>query len=495
MAYVGNPIDTTNTFQSLQGKRFDGDGSTTDFTLDVAPSSTLDIEVFVGNVRQDPNSAYTLSGTTLTFTGAPPSGTNNIYVVHQAKSVGTIDVPDDIISGKTLVTLDNSNDHVLIEDATDGELKKALIPAASFAGIDDQSSSNDDQLTITDTAVVINEDSDDVDFRVETNGNANMLFISGGNDVVGIGAEGDLGVGLHVKSADAGGGSIDGNGNEIVIENDDHTGITMLVPNDKKGNIYFADPDASAPGVLRYDHNNNSMQFHVNASERMRIDSTGRVKINNTDSNAHLQVYNTGNATYTAFFRGNSTETVMLVRSNSDSGNNRTVDFVDQDGTLCGSINVNAGGNTVSYETSSDYRLKENVIDLTNATTRIKNLKPKRFNFKAKPDTTLDGFLAHEVQSVIPEAASGTKDATETKKNVVVNNKGNVEHEGVTEEDWKQGKIDEKFANDTQWFAEKEFIKPQGVDTSKLVPLLTAALQEAVAKIEALEARVTTLEG
>ena len=64
MAYVGNPIDTQNTFQSLAGKRFNGDGSTTDFTLDVAPSSTLDIEVFVGNVRQDPNSAYTLSGTT-----------------------------------------------------------------------------------------------------------------------------------------------------------------------------------------------------------------------------------------------------------------------------------------------------------------------------------------------------------------------------------------------------------------------------------------------
>ena len=98
MAYVGNPIDTTNTFQSLVGKRFNGDGSTTDFTLDVTPGSTLDIEVFVGNVRQDPNSAYTLSGTTLSFTGAPPSGTNNIYVVHQAKSVGTIDVPASFLS-------------------------------------------------------------------------------------------------------------------------------------------------------------------------------------------------------------------------------------------------------------------------------------------------------------------------------------------------------------------------------------------------------------
>ncbi len=192
MAFIGTPLDTRNTFQSLQGKRFNGDGSTTAFTLDVAPSSTLDIEVFVGNVRQDPNSAYTLSGTTLTFTGAPPSGTNNIYVVHQAKSVGTIDVPtggvqpgslaSNVISGQTLVTLDNSNDHVLINDATDGALKKALIPAASFAGIDDQSSSNDDQLTIKDAEVIINEDSDDVDFRVETNGQTHALFVNGAAD-------------------------------------------------------------------------------------------------------------------------------------------------------------------------------------------------------------------------------------------------------------------------------------------------------------------------
>jgi len=93
MGYLGTPIDTNNTFQSLIGKRFNGDGSETEFTLDIAPSSVLDIEVFIENVRQDPNSAYALSGTTMTFTSAPPSGTNNIYVVHQAKAVGTIEVP------------------------------------------------------------------------------------------------------------------------------------------------------------------------------------------------------------------------------------------------------------------------------------------------------------------------------------------------------------------------------------------------------------------
>ena len=114
MAFIGTPLDTRNTFQSLQGKRFNGDGSTTAFTLDVAPSSTLDIEVFVGNVRQDPNSAYTLSGTTLTFTGAPPSGTNNIYVVHQAKAVGTIEIPATTGSEKTFTG------GVVIADDSDG---------------------------------------------------------------------------------------------------------------------------------------------------------------------------------------------------------------------------------------------------------------------------------------------------------------------------------------------------------------------------------------
>ena len=135
MAYVGNPIDTQNTFQSLVGKRFNGDGSTTDFTLDVAPSSTLDIEVFVGNVRQDPNSAYTLSGTTLSFTGAPPSGTNNIYVVHQAKAVGTIDVPasgvqagslaSSVLTGQTDIGAAIADaDLFLVDDGAGGTLRK-----------------------------------------------------------------------------------------------------------------------------------------------------------------------------------------------------------------------------------------------------------------------------------------------------------------------------------------------------------------------------------
>ena len=229
MPFIGTPLDTRNTFQSLQGKRFNGDGSTTAFTLDVAPSSTLDIEVFVGNVRQDPNSAYTLSGTTLTFTGAPPSGTNNIYVVHQAKSVGTIDPP-----------------------ATETVAKQ-------FNG-----------------GVVFNEDSADLDFRVESNGNANMLVVNGGEDKVGIGADPDLGF-LHIKTADCGGG-INAAADELCLEGNGNVGMSILSGNDSAGRIYFGDNGDDDIGQIRYNHDDNSMNFKVNAlADSLKIDSAGHV--------------------------------------------------------------------------------------------------------------------------------------------------------------------------------------------------------------------------
>ena len=133
MAYVGTPIEVGNQFSSLVGKRFSGDASTTAFTLDVRANSALDIEVFVENVRQDPNSAYTVDGTTLTFTAAPPSGTNNIYVVHQAPTVASVSptagsvtassFDNSVISGHTeLTALPDGTDELLVSDA--GTIKR-----------------------------------------------------------------------------------------------------------------------------------------------------------------------------------------------------------------------------------------------------------------------------------------------------------------------------------------------------------------------------------
>jgi hypothetical protein len=175
MAYVGNPIDTQNTFQSLVGKRFNGDGSTTAFTLDVAPSSTLDIEVFVGNVRQDPNSAYTLSGTTLTFTGAPPSGTNNIYVVHQAKSVGTIDPPANSVGVTQLNLSDGSNGQFI---QTNGS---GTISFASAASALDDISTGDAASTLATSSgnITIDAQGNDTDIIFKgTDGSSDTTFLT-----------------------------------------------------------------------------------------------------------------------------------------------------------------------------------------------------------------------------------------------------------------------------------------------------------------------------
>ena len=194
-----------------------------------------------------------------------------------------------------------------------------------------------------------------------------------------------------------------------------------------------------------------------------------------------------------------------------------------------GSISVAAS--STAYNTSSDYRLKENVIDLTGATTRVAQLQPHRFNFIRDPDTTVDGFVAHEVSDIVPEAITGTKDETRDAKNVIVNADEEILEENKTEAEWTSGKErtlvseavdavdavlyadgdeipdgksvgdvktpaidaaaavydDPIYAADTVWHETLTVPKYQGIDQAKLVPLLTAAIQELTARVEALE--------
>ena len=126
----------------------------------------------------------------------------------------------------------------------------------------------------------------------------------------------------------------------------------------------------------------------------------------------------------------------------------------------------NASSGTVTYTTSSDYRLKENVVGISSALTTVKALKP--YEYKWKHDGKLgQGFFAHEAQEVLPDVGivSGTKDAV------------------LAEDETKNG---------GQW--KKGDPIYQQIDYSKLVPLLTAALQEAITKIETLETKVAALE-
>jgi hypothetical protein len=228
-------------------------------------------------------------------------------------------------------------------------------------------------------------------------------------------------------------------------------------------------------------------------TERLRILADGRIAHGATSAlaGAHFtQTFNSVNGTG------------INLNSVDASGNAHALMIFTRNGATVGSISTNA--NSTAYNTSSDYRLKENVTTSWDATTRLKQLKPSRFNFIADADTTVDGFLAHEVSSIVPEAISGTKDGTEDITNVILNADGTVNSDGVSQSDWTTGKlavtdgdgntIDPIYASDTTWVASKTIPKYQAIDQSKIVPLLTKALQEQQATIEALTARIVTLE-
>jgi len=128
----------------------------------------------------------------------------------------------------------------------------------------------------------------------------------------------------------------------------------------------------------------------------------------------------------------------------TDSGNTQAVRFTNGT-TAVGSINLTT--TTTAYATSSDYRLKENILPMTGALATVQQLNPVTYNWRADGSAG-QGFIAHEIQEVCPDAVTGEKDGEQM----------------------------------------------QGVDYGKLTPILTAALQEAIAKIETLEARISALE-
>ena len=264
----------------------------------------------------------------------------------------------------------------------------------------------------------------------------------GGGEFIVSDASGNVGIGTSSPSAKL----------SLAGPNSSTAALTWQNELRKQGSLYsdtsgVAIYDTSLNSAGIYLSENSKIDFRVNGSERMRIDSSGNLLVGTTNAatNAGVGIKALSNGTLATVTDNNP----LIVRRATNSGN-----LVIFGVGVSNYGSITTSGSATSYNTSSDYRLKEDWQPVANAITDVKALKPCNFAWKVD-GTRVNGFLAHELAEVVPEAVTGEKDA--------VDDEGNPAY--------------------------------QGIDQSKLVPLLTAALQEAIGEIEDLKARVATLEG
>jgi hypothetical protein len=282
-----------------------------------------------------------------------------------------------------------------------------------------------------------------------------QLASNNGTTAITIDASQKVGIGTASPSSYFSGGT-----NLVIGNASGNTGMTISSGSSSLGRILFADGTSGAEayqGWVYYTHTDNAMTFATSASERMRITSGGIVCIGKTTASGTTQgIFLQGDGIYA--FTKNESGTGPLgyfVNANGTVDNGyRFASFRVTSGfTEVGTITTN-GSSTTAYNTSSDYRLKENIAPMTGALATVSALKPVTYKWKIDGSDG-QGFIAHELQSIVPDCVTGEKDAIDTEGNPVY----------------------------------------QGVDTSFLVATLTAAIQELNAKVEAQAVRIAELEG
>ena len=264
-----------------------------------------------------------------------------------------------------------------------------------------------------------------------------------------IDSSGNVGIGTTVAPGANGGG--------LAIYRSDYPRLTFR--NSTTG-------DTTADGTTMYQIGNNwemvnlesgYLSFGTSNTERMRIDSSGSVLIGGTSSPATTKLLAKGATT--------GAEGITVQETTGGASTRFYVGFYNSGNTKTGDITTN--GTTTAYNTSSDYRLKENIAPMTGALDVVSQLKPVTYNWKSDGSTG-QGFIAHELAEVVPDCVSGDKDAIQ-----------------IVDDVDAQGKV----------IGTKKVPKYQGIDTSFLVATLTAAIQELKAELDSVKAELQTLKG
>jgi hypothetical protein len=450
MSFIGNSF--TNQSFVPQVDYFNGNASTTAFTLSRSVGSSYDVQVVIENVPQNPSSAFTVSGNVITFTSAPPSGTNNIYVRYTSPTTqvikpaqGTVG-PTELNSAYSLWNLSGS----------------AINYTAGNVGIGTASPTTKldvvGSLKVTNSSgssIVANRTSNPGSVEIQYDGTQTAQFsaLSGGGlatyvgstptEAMRITSSGNVGINTASPL-----GQLDINGSQSNISlrmiptveatnvADIRTLSVRRISTDSVLGIgYATSPDAwfispSFGGTGSY----KPLAFATSDTERMRILADGSILLGTSTQ---------GGATGISF--SNASDSAAYGKSmymNSPyNGTRNAISFAYNSAGGVGQIVT--GTNSVSYQSGSDYRLKENIAPMTGALATVTLLKPVTFKWKSDSSDG-QGFIAHELQEVVPDCVTGEKDAID-----------------------KDG-------------------KPvyQGVDTSFLVATLTAAIQELKAEFD-----------
>jgi hypothetical protein len=292
-------------------------------------------------------------------------------------------------------------------------------------------------------------------FLATPNGSDGLLFVDadGSSERMRIDSSGRLNVGQTSAYAPAGGGvsiatfeeSSNSRTNLVVSNQNSESSAGASVVLASHGADYIIEHQGSGKG--------GALTFTRGTSEVMRMDSSGNLLVGTTSTAPNVSVGHVFSAagSTTTKFNITSPNEIKIYNNNNATGTAYVIDY-RQSNISKGGITV--GSSSVTYATTSDYRLKTDAQPMVGASDRVLALKPVNFEWISSGER-VDGFLAHEAQEIVPEAVTGTKDAVDAD--------GNPDY--------------------------------QGIDQSKLVPLLTAALQEALTKIADMEIRLSALEG